>query len=88
MKRAQLFTKRCQSILGCLEEDHDLAGGLDFFFPVINGVNGRNEVRARRQLSRNQCFRDAIGCLDIRKSADGQEDLIGHRGQAKTGVAD
>ena len=71
MQRAQLFFERSKSNLGCLEEDDDLTRGLDFFFPMINGVDGWEEVRARRQSSRNQRFRDAIGCLHIRKSADG-----------------
>ena len=72
MKRAQLSFKCGQPILGCLEEHHDLAGRLDFVFPVINGMNRRHEIGACRQLPRNQCFRDTIGCLHIRKSADGE----------------
>ena len=75
MKRAQLFFERSKSIRGCLEEDNNLTCRLDFFFPMINGVDGWEEVRARRQSFRNQRFRDAIGCLHIRKSADGQKSL-------------
>ena len=53
MKGAQLFLERRLSILDGLEKDNDFARCFDFFFPAIDRVNSRNEVRARRELFLN-----------------------------------
>lgn len=50
MKRAHLFLERRLSILGGLEKHDDFAGGFDLFFPAIDRVNSRNDVRARGEL--------------------------------------
>ena len=50
MKGAHLFLERRLSILGGLEKHDNFAGGFDLFFPAIDRVNSRNDVRARGEL--------------------------------------
>lgn len=78
MQRAQLFLERFFSIFGRLEKNDHFAGGLNFFFPAINRVDGRQDVRACREVLFDQCLPNATGCFRVRKSADCQQDLIGH----------
>ena len=79
MKGAQLFVERRLPILGGLEKHKDFASGFDLFLPAIDRVNSRNEVRARGELFFDQRLGDAIGRFRVRKSANGQQNLVRHR---------